>query len=135
MRKKLITAIAALIPCCIYGQTVIYEYDESGNIISRHLQTPVSMARENVNNYDDIITDLSVFTSPNPTDGLTTIHVVGMHGSKVEYVVYGPMSRPVASGTFSGESHEIDLSSNPEGLYVIEVKDSTRSVTNKIIKK
>jgi len=70
------------------------------------------------------ITELKVF--PNPTTGLITIQAENIN--KIE------LSDIQGKQIYTGKETEIDLSQQPQGIYIIKVTTNKQTITKKIIK-
>lgn len=78
------------------------------------------------------IGDVQVF--PNPTDGI--IQMILPETKTYNLYVYDMMGRLVQSERIANEgdfAHSIDLSSHPNGLYFVEIRQENKSITKKII--
>jgi hypothetical protein len=87
----------------------------------------VSYSRIEVVNFNDQAT-LSVY--PNPGTGIFNIR--GLNG-KTEISVQNPLGQVVLVKNIFSDSSEIDLSSQPSGIYFLKVNDGDTSASIKII--
>ncbi len=75
--------------------------------------------------------EISVY--PNPTNGV--LFVESRHGSSLpqtEYRVFNLMGQPIFSGKASG-TVRIDFSGQPKGIYVLQILDKGKMITQKIV--
>ena len=120
-----------------YAQRIVkIEYDASGNVVKQHSPQKAENA-----SLDD---QYSIKVYPNPTAGPVRIKVYeGRSGNyvscEVQIMVYNAAgyASPVINKTFTNGDIQIDLSSSPNGtyvLYAIVFLDPQHPLTNSCIK-
>lgn len=119
-----------------YAQnTVNFEYDDSGNMVCRHVPNAPLRSRRNTNDntlyYDDGTDRVSVY--PSPTTGPLNVKVHDFEGSGTLTVVNTNIGF-TTSVPFTGENAYIDLSSQPKGVYqiVLQLSDGADSGVRQI---
>lgn len=128
--KKLLVILFVMAVCSTTikaQQTIVYQYDNAGNVISIKIL-------ENLIDSVEETTPFSVITTPNPTKGKVQLLIKGGDESSVEYAFYTITSQPLLHGVFSGLHHEVDLGSLERGIYILEVKQSGNVCSQKILK-
>jgi hypothetical protein len=79
--------------------------------------------------------DLAFSVYPNPTDGELKV-VISEPGSKGTIEVCNILGECVANRFYSGNgTYELDLSAQPQGVYIIRVKDEDKEGAQRIIRK
>jgi len=81
----------------------------------------------------NIENSLSVF--PNPNSGIFTVELTG--GDTIEKIhsitILDMMNRIIETHAINEKTYKLDLSSQPKGIYIIKVNDSSKTYNQKII--
>lgn len=115
--------------------TINFEYDDSGNMICRHVPNAPLRSRRNTDDktiyYDDGTDRISVY--PSPTTGPLNVKVHDYKGSGTLTVVNTNIGF-TTSVPFTCEDAYIDLSSQPKGVYqiVLQLSDGADGGTRQI---
>jgi hypothetical protein len=78
------------------------------------------------------VNDLGVY--PNPSSGLITLRYTAHNGDQVTASVLDLKGQKVHTSTLSGfgtQSHKLDLTNLPSGLYLIKVNNATQRIVIK----
>ncbi len=137
MKKNFLMIMSLLTASVSYAQRIVkIEYDASGNVVKQHSPQKAENA-----SLDD---QYSIKVYPNPTAGPVRIKVYeGRSGNyvscEVQIMVYNAAgyASPVINKTFTNGDIQIDLSSSPNGtyvLYAIVFLDPQHPLTNSGIK-
>jgi YD repeat-containing protein len=137
MKKNFLMIMSLLTASVSYAQRIVkIEYDASGNVVKQHSPQKAENA-----SLDD---QYSIKVYPNPTAGPVRIKVYeGRSGNyvscEVQIMVYNAAgyASPVINKTFTNGDIQIDLSSSPNGtyvLYAIVFLDPQHPLTNSCIK-
>ena len=113
------------------AQKVIYTYDDCGNTKSRVIleergEQPNKLMK-------DLLTQVTI--SPNPTEGIATVHVNGNGNATVTLRLIDMSGRCLKEESFTGSTYQLNLTGYTNGMYLIEVECSGNFLTEKIIKK
>lgn len=123
--------------------TVSYTYDAAGNRITRQIllsqrQVPEDSLRleKSKEVHTDVIAKKNVHIYPNPTQGVVKVEVIGLEKSeRCQMAIYTSSGQQIASIRATSTASEFDLSSQPNGIYLLHISVSGSESTWKIIKK
>ena len=144
MRKYYLFFYLALLPEISSAQSKIrFCYDAAGNRVIREIVMPVSKAKAKQwaplkynQNFSDILSGRTVKIFPNPTDGALKIYFSSLkNADRCTIGIWSSQGAHVLSESVEKESIDIDLSSNPPGIYILRITLNDKSSTWKIIKK
>jgi hypothetical protein len=142
MEKNIISVMVALhivlaTNLAAQPEKVVFQYDDSGNRISRHIEIEKSTEADSVF-YDDLLphlkSELEAKIFPNPTRGLITIEVSVSADNPVTYVIADQNGKLVEAGRFFQTGYSISLADQHPGVYFLRLSDRHGKVTYKIIK-
>lgn len=74
----------------------------------------------------------SIIALPNPTSGV--VHITAVAAGAKSVVVRDALGQVVVKNSFSGNTAEVDLSTQPDGMYVITVGVSGTMTSHRVIK-
>ena len=140
-RYMIITALLTLTLLCHAQGSVGYSYDAAGNRISRTIILSRNMAKKQARTikdkeYTDILSQRNISISPNPTKGMVEITITGLRESDdCAMSVYTLKGQTLKTLSVSGEVTTIDLSGQPDGIYLLDITINGEKTTWKIIKK
>lgn len=112
------------------AQKVIYTYDDCGNTKSRVI---LEERGKQPNMMRGLLTQVTI--SPNPTEGIATVHVNGNGNATVTLRLIDMSGRCLKEESFTGSTYQLNLTGYTNGMYLIEVECSGNFLTEKIIKK
>mgnify|MGYP002623470035 CR=1 FL=1 len=118
-----------MLPLLGHAQQIAYDYDASGNRIKRRLVTRSRRAME---------TDkIQLFTAtPNPVSDVLQIKYVGIatFDGEFQYSLQSINGKTVLSRTSRSMNCQVDVSGQPNGIYILNIiyKEETEGI--KIIK-
>lgn len=142
MRQCVTTLLLLLFPLLCHAQgSVGYSYDAAGNRISRTIILNRNMAKKQARtlkdkDYTDILSQRNISISPNPTKGMVEITITGLRESDdCAMSVYTLKGQTLKTLSVSGEVTTIDLSGQPDGIYLLDITINGEKTTWKIIKK
>ena len=142
MRQCVTTLLLLLFPLLCHAQgSVGYSYDAAGNRISRTIILNRNMAKKQARtlkdkDYTDILSQRNISISPNPTQGMVEITITGLRESDdCAMSVYTLKGQTLKTLSVSGEVTTIDLSGQPDGIYLLDITINGEKTTWKIIKK
>lgn len=128
------------INCNLSAKTIYYTYDEAGNRISRYVELdkvtfPIEPKRGLVTH--EMLNGLHVNIYPNPTEGLLKLEIIGFdeHRDYGHISIFDMSGKIVTDSDIKTMSTTIDITSEPNGVYLLNISLNTSSNTWKIIKK
>ena len=142
MRQCVTTLLLLLFPLLCHAQgSVGYSYDAAGNRISRTIILNRNMAKKQARtlkdkDYTDILSQRNISISPNPTKGMVEITITGLRESDdCAMSVYTLKGQTLKTLSVSSELTTIDLSGQPDGIYLLDITINGEKTSWKIIKK
>jgi hypothetical protein len=80
--------------------------------------------------------DLAFSVSPNPTSGSITISMAALSSAKESHIeIYNEIGEKVYSNSIFKTKTEIDISSQPDGIYFLKIVDRNgNSIVKKIVR-
>ncbi len=133
----------ALLPVVSSAQDRIgYSYDASGNRIKREIVMPVPKAMAKQQNFSsdnhsfsDMLRDHSIKIYPNPTKGSLKICISGLKGTdKCSLEVYTTQGAQILAEKVKTDNIDINISNQPNGVYLLQITINGKSTTWKIVK-
>ncbi len=131
----------------LFSQSVIFEYDDSGNCIFKYKTVVLSpsYAKKNTENQSSdtikVPAQKSMFGErkltifPNPTKGVLKIEITGKTlDNQGQYIVTDLSGKRILSGIFESMSFQVDMTTLPEGGYFIKLMIENKQDIWKIIK-
>lgn len=125
----------------LYGQNVSYAYDAAGNRIRREITLPASNTRsaseqEETLVYSEMLSDIEVRIYPNPTEGLLTVEIRNLPDKQTaDILLYNLSGKLITMRNKIENFVEVDLSSQPAGIYLLKIVSGEYGTEWKIIKK
>ncbi len=121
------------------AQIVSFDYDGNGNCIERSILIGnKSVTIDDQDDYfvEEFIAETAMKIYPNPTKGILRVDFGTVIDNKtVMIVVYDLQGKEVFNNRTNGESSlQIDLTYNPNGIYIMKVKIGIQETSWKIIK-
>lgn len=121
------------------AQTVSYAYDNAGNCIERSIligNKSVTIDDQNEYFVEESIAETQMKIYPNPTKGMLRVDFGAVpENNAISIVIYDMQGRMVFSNRTDGESSlPIDLTSRPNGIYIMKVRIGNKETSWKIIK-
>ncbi|MDL2224432.1 T9SS type A sorting domain-containing protein [Bacteroidales bacterium OttesenSCG-928-M06] len=125
----------------IQAQRVEFTYDEAGNRISGKT---ISMLRadtgqetpsEDMTSFSEILAEHEIRIYPNPTKGLLKVEVDNLQDTKkVSLRLYGMGGNVVITRDGVASPVELDITSQPDGIYILRIVIGEHESEWKIIK-
>ena len=125
-----------------YGQKqhVSYDYDASGNQISRTIvldsskKTKQSVATSG-GGFTDVAGTIGVLIYPNPVADNLTITVKSELSAPSSYLLYDSAGKKLAVGDITDEKTTIDMTACTKGTYILNISIGNESTSWKVLKK
>lgn len=122
-----------------YTQNKIkYTYDESGNRIKKEivLSSTRSLLSEDDEQeaYTEEIQSHQIIIYPNPTKGLLNVKIAGLDKINGQISIYNMGGRLINQSDLSSSNQTFDLSDQPNGIYIMQIKLEDKVSSWKIIK-
>ena len=142
--KKIKIIILSLLLTCLYPllhaqDKVKYAYDAAGNRISRTIvlaprSAPIEEKQPTV--HTEVFSDIQLKIYPNPTDGILKVEISNLpEGQKAEIWIYAMSGQLITSLKDVSSTASINISSQPAGIYVMNIVAGKHRTEWKIIKK
>ena len=126
---------------CFSQSNVGFTYDASGNRITRSIVIkPKHSIRKNkssaTSEFADLLDERKVTITPNPTEGHLKVMISGKSETdKCSLSIYSANGQLIINNLDAGECTELDLSSHPNGYYILKIRINSETSSWKIIKK
>lgn len=115
-----------------------YTYDATGNLISREiiLSTTKSFLETNPTPFfTDQIAERIIKIYPNPTKGQLVVEVSGIQDIKTgNLIVYNMQGQTILNKKISESQTYLDISSHPNGIYILHINIDGKKSSWRIIK-
>jgi hypothetical protein len=127
----------------VYSQTIYYNYDNAGNRIGRTIyleDNKGSASHTNKDIKDSFIDDTfkpqSIKIYPNPTRELLSIEVPEdpENNTEIQIILTDTNGKVILNKTKVSHITEVNLSTQPDGLYILTLKKGIATSKWKIIK-
>lgn len=128
------------IPCALCSQSIVFKYDDAGNRLSRTVSVPELMKRRMKTSVPNEPSGLSLFDTqikigPSPTSGVIKIEIAGLDEKKdFTAYIFNASSQLVLKQKIAGLVTELDITSRPNGVYIVGVVSGDNCVSSKIVK-
>ena len=139
LQHSLFTFIVG-IPCALCSQSIVFKYDDAGNRLSRMVSVPELMMRRMKTTPPNESSEMSLFDTqvkigPSPTSGIIKIEIVGLDEKRdFTAYVFNTSSQLVLKQKVDGAVTELDITSRPNGVYIVGVVSGDNCVSLKIVK-
>ncbi|MBP7984977.1 MAG: T9SS type A sorting domain-containing protein [Bacteroidaceae bacterium] len=142
--KKIYLCLSFLIlPIVSLAQSKIgYAYDMAGNRTKREIviSSLGAMAKKQYSNSLDVssekLREHFVKINPNPTQGNLKVGISGLKNSDKCYLeLYSVQGVQILAFDVNSDNTDVDISNQPNGIYLLKITINGKSTTWKIIKK
>ena len=115
---------------------VMYVYDAAGNRIKREILFEPSQSKSQVVAYSDMLDEKEIKIYPNPTEGELRVEIFNeLKKTEGIVTVHGNNGAMIYTTPIINGSASLDISSCPNGLYILHVKIGDSVSSWKIIKR
>lgn len=115
---------------------VMYAYDAAGNRIKREILFEQSQSKSQVVAYSDMLDEKEIKIYPNPTEGELRVEIFNeLKKTEGIVTVHGNNGAMIYTTPIINGSASLDISSCPNGLYILHVKIGDSVSSWKIIKR
>lgn len=129
-------------PCWTFAQSISYIYDNAGNrivkallISSRQLDDQENKKKQ-TESYSDLLSKKNIRLYPNPTSGILKVEVLGFsEDDNCSLSIYSTSGQLVESTQLTSSFGVLNISSMPNGLYILKIFLNGNETCWKIIKK
>lgn len=144
MRNICILLFLVLLPVVSSAQGKIgYTYDVAGNRVKREIvmQASRSMAKQQTGfstaqTFSEKLRDHTVKLSSNPAAGTLTLNISGLKSTdQCSLEVFTPQGIHILTEDVRSDNTEINISSQPPGVYLLRITVNGKPTTWKITKK
>ena len=139
--KNFVTAFVSVLFCCtVSAQSIEYGYDACGNRISRQIvlqktNKNLSIAEQQDTFSEEQLGTVQLRIYPNPTHGHLKVVIQSPDESYGSIEVYDTQGRRIAYLPHAEHENDIDLSPQPNGIYLMRLSIGDEVSTWKILKK
>ena len=142
MWKYLLLSLLFVVPSLCFSQgRVGYAYDAAGNRISRTIVLNMNAAKKQaitdkkVKMYSDMLAKHDIRISPNPTKGMVRVTITGLKSDDdCSLAVYSSAGQLIERKPVHGDTAVADISSQPNGYYLLHILVNGEKTVWKIIK-
>lgn len=115
---------------------VMYAYDAAGNRIKKEILFEQSQSKSRVVAYSDMLDEKEIKIYPNPTEGELRVEIFNeLKKTEGIVTVHGNNGAMIYTTPIINGSASLDISSCPNGLYILHVKIGDSVSSWKIIKR
>lgn len=115
---------------------VMYAYDAAGNRIKKEILFEQSQSKSQVVAYSDMLDEKEIKIYPNPTEGELRVEIFNeLKKTEGIVTVHGNNGAMIYTTPIINGSASLDISSCPNGLYILHVKIGDSVSSWKIIKR
>lgn len=136
--KRLILGLFFILPLSVFSQTLSYSYDAMGNRIAREIVMSKSAAppKDTTSYVSEVFSERTVKIYPNPTKGQLKVNISIQEGQEAPVLkIYSSSGQLIHSVKATSSITSLDISSHPNGLYLLHIIIGKEESTWKIIKK
>lgn len=137
MKNFILTGFLSLLPILLSGQnTVKFTYDASGNRTKREIVLTKSAVATKLDILTEELAKRTIKIYPNPTEGQLKVEVSDFDECKsVGLIIVNMQGQIVLRKKMSSATEELDVSSEANGLYTLQINIDGEKSSWKIIKK
>lgn len=137
MKTKILLSTLLFVGITVSSQ-VRFTYDGTGNRIKREIviqrQNMPDQQAETI--FSEIISEKTIFIYPNPTQGILKIEISDYEYTDIcELSLFSLSGQQIFSGTTTSSTTDIDISDQPNGIYIMRIVLNGIESSWKIIKK
>ena len=122
------------------AQKVIFDYDAAGNRISRTIDMSKQSIAKSSEKLPEPITEqlnserkLKIY--PNPTKGILAVEIIGGDSDEIITLsLFNMKGTQLQSKKTDGSLTEVDMTTYPEGTYILRIQMPDKTVDYKVIK-
>lgn len=122
----------------VIAQSVRYSYDNAGNRTRREIvmnKAKVQAKEATEECFSEMLSERTILIYPNPTKGNIRIKIDRFESSDQCCLgIYNMSGQPVFSGNITSSLVDIDISSRPNGIYILHILLNGQETTWRIIK-
>ena len=122
----------------VHADRIVYSYDSSGNRLTRHKEIVIRRAQQRLSDEIPRKEDLSqrqITIYPNPTEGLIRVEISGdesFEGASI--TIYDSSGKIVYYDNELEVNNDIDLTTSPNGIYLLIIRIDGETSSWKISK-
>ena len=139
LRLTVISLFLSIISISLFADRVVYTYDASGNMIQSQRQIRLRDAG-NGSDQDTVpmcetLSFHNITIYPNPTKGRFSVEITGTEiPENSSITLHNLQGGIIYSNNAPDQLNEIDLTPQPDGLYILTIKIDSETSTWKVIK-
>ena len=139
LRLTVISLFLSIISISLFADRVVYTYDASGNMTQSQRQIRLRDAG-NGSDQDTVpmcetLSFHNITIYPNPTKGRFSVEITGTEiPENSSITLHNLQGGIIYSNNAPDQLNEIDLTPQPDGLYILTIKIDSETSTWKVIK-
>lgn len=137
MKHKLLLLLSAFL-LSANADKVSFSYDSAGNRVRREIVIEKKSAPANAvaEYFSDMLSEKEIKIYPNPTEGLLKVEICGYDDpDNCRISVYTMSGQLVLASDVTSPFTEVDITTQPDGMYIFLIVLNGEESTWKIIKK
>ncbi|MBE6341147.1 MAG: T9SS type A sorting domain-containing protein [Bacteroidales bacterium] len=140
MKPVILAFVLAIVSIAASAQTIEYGYDACGNRVTRQIvlektNKSLSVASVQEDFSEEQLGEVQVRIYPNPTHGHLKVVLQGVDELQGAIEVYDTQGKRIAYLPKAEHENDIDLSPQPNGIYLMRLTINGEVSTWKILKK
>lgn len=141
MRKQILLLLMAAVPFVAFCQgKVHYAYDSAGNRVRREIvvsaRAAATVSKSSPEYYSETLSDKEIRIYPNPTKGHLKVEVAAWEAADQGTLrLHNAAGQAILTKRVGSSFTELDISSRPNGLYVLQITLNGKTTSWKIMKK
>ena len=137
--RIIIAVLLALVsPFMIVSQDIRFSYDAAGNRVKREIvmEAKALDTKSTTDCFSESIAKKDIKIYPNPTDGIIKVEISVFDDTDIcEISIFNASGQLLLSRTASSSITEVDIVSQPKGIYIMRISLNGNDSIWKIIKK
>ena len=140
--REIAVIVLFLVSIAARGQTIVFDYDDSGNRVSRELYTEQLKSgiidfpvQESLLNDTIEVTDPSILVYPNPSKSYVFLEIKKLtQENLISYILFDLQGMILIEEPHGTLLNSIDMTRIPKGIYILRVKIDNDVFDYKIVK-
>ena len=137
MKKTVLCLFTAAMSCMAAVGQISYSYDQAGNRVKREIVMSLLAPRKSsTTSFTEVLAKKSIRIYPNPNKGQLRVEIVGHEATDNSLLqVYNATGALLINKKATSAITNINLTSQPNGIYILQINLNGETTKWKIIKK